>query len=89
MRTKKTNLKKGYVTRTVPFTKVNYLAVNLETREVIETVVSLIGEYTADESILALRELGYNPVVVNSIEVIETKYKISYDLLVEYGDEVK
>ena len=89
MRTKKTNLKKGYITRTVPFTKVNYLAVNLETREVIENTLSLIGGYTADESILALRELGYNPVVINSIEVMETKYKISYDQMVEHGEEIK
>lgn len=50
MRTKKTNIKTGKVTRTVPFTKVNFLTVDIATREVKEETHVFIFEYNKAEA---------------------------------------
>lgn len=86
MRTKKTNIKSGKVTRTVPFTKVGFLTVDIATREVKEETHIFILEYDKVEAENALRELGWNVAAVTSIETYEKKISISYEKLFTYGD---
>ena len=86
MRTKKTNIKSGKVTRTVPFTKVDFLTVDIGTREVKEETHIFILEYNKVEAENALRELGWNVAAVTSIETYEQKISISYDKLFTYGE---
>lgn len=86
MRTKKTNIKSGKVTRTVPFTKVNFLTVDIATREVKEETHIFILEYNMVEAENALRELGWNVAAVTGIETYEKKISISYEKLFTYGE---
>lgn len=86
MRTKKTNIKSGKVTRTVPFTKVNFLTVDIATREVKEETHIFILEYNQAEAENALRELGFNVAAVVSVETYEKKLSISYEKLFLYGE---
>ena len=86
MRTKKTNLKSGKVTRTVPFTKVNFLTVDIETREVKEEAHTFILEYNKVEAENALREMGFNVAAVVSVETFEKKLSISYENLFLHGE---
>lgn len=86
MRTKKTNIKSGKVTRTVPFTKVNFLTVDIATREVKEETHIFILEYDKVEAENALRELGLNVAAVTNVETYEKKISISYEKLFTYGD---
>lgn len=86
MRTKKTNIKTGKVTRTVPFTKVNFLTVDIETREVKEETHIFILEYNKVEAENALRELGLNVAAVTDIETFEKKISISYEKFFTYGE---
>ena len=86
MRTKKTNIKNGKVTRTVPFTKVNFLTVDIESREVKEETHVFILEYNKVEAENALRELGFNVAAVTGIETFEKKMSISYEKLFLYGE---
>ena len=86
MRTKKTSIKTGKVTRTVPFTKVNFLTVDIATREVREETHIFILEYNKNEAENALRELGLNVAAVTSIETYEKKISISYENLFIYGE---
>lgn len=86
MRTKKTNIKTGKVTRTVPFTKVDFLTVDIATREVKEETHIFILEYDKVEAENALRELGWNVAAVTSIETFEKKISISYEKLFTYGE---
>lgn len=86
MRTKKTNIKSGKVTRTVPFTKVNFLTVDIKSREVKEETYIFILEYNMNEAENALREIGYNVAAVLSVETYEQKISISYENLVLHGD---
>ena len=86
MRTKKTFIKTGKVTRTVPFTKVNFLTVDIETREVKEETHIFILEYDKVEAENALREIGFNVAAVLSVETYEKKISISYENLFLHGD---
>ena len=86
MRTKKTNIKTGKVTRTVPFTKVNFLTVDIATREVKEESHIFILEYNKVEAENALRELGLNVAAVTNVETYEKKISISYEKLFIYGE---
>ena len=86
MRTKKTNIKSGKVTRTVPFTKVNFLTVDIGTREVKEESHIFILEYNKVEAETALREIGFNVAAVISVETYEKKISISYEKLFTYGE---
>jgi hypothetical protein len=86
MRTKKTNIKSGKVTRTVPFTKVNFLTVDIATREVKEETHIFILDYNKIEAENALRELGLNVAAVTSVETYEKKISISYEKLFTYGE---
>lgn len=86
MRTKKTNIKSGKVTRTVPFTKVNFLTVDIATREVREETHIFILEYNKVEAENALRELGLNVAAVTDIETFEKKISISYEKFFTYGE---
>lgn len=86
MRTKKTNIKAGKVTRTVPFTKVNFLTVDIGTREVREETHIFILEYNKMEAENALRELGLNVAAVTDVETYEKKMSISYEKLFIYGE---
>lgn len=86
MRTKKTNIKSGKVTRTVPFTKVDFLTVDIATKEVKEETHVFILEYTKDEAEAALRELGLNVAAVTDVYTFEKKLSISYEKLFTYGD---
>lgn len=86
MRTKKTNIKSGKVTRTVPFTKVDFLTVDIATREVKEETRIFILEYDKVEAENALRELGLNVAAVTGVETYEKKISISYDKLFTYGE---
>ena len=86
MRTKKTNIKSGKVTRTVPFTKVDFLTVDIATREVKEENHVFILEYSKEEAENALRELGWNVAAVTDVYTFEKKMSISYDKLFLYGE---
>lgn len=86
MRTKKTSIKTGKVTRTVPFTRVNFLTVDIESREVKEETHIFILEYNKAEAENALRELGFNVAAVISVETYEKKISISYESLFLHGD---
>lgn len=86
MRAKKTNIKSGKVTRTVPFTKVNFLSVDIESREVKEDTHIFILEYNKNEAENALRELGFNVAAVDSVETYERKISITYEKLFMYGE---
>lgn len=86
MRTRKTFIKSGKVTRTVPFTKVNFLTVDIETREVKEESHIFILEYDKSEAENALRELGFNVAAVTEVETYEKKISISYEKLFTYGE---
>ena len=86
MRTKKTNIKSGKVTRTVPFTKVDFLTVDIATREVKEETHIFILEYDKVEAENALRELGFNVAAVTDVETFEKKISISYQKLFTYGE---
>ena len=85
MRTKKTNLKSGIITRTIQFTKVTYLSVNLETREVEEHEHIFTMGYTAEEAEKALREKGLAVAVVTCVEVYEQKFAMDYDSFITFG----
>ena len=86
MRTKKTNIKSGKVTRTVPFTKVDFLTVDIATREVKEETHIFILSYDKVEAENALRELGFNVAAVVSVETFEKKMSITYEQLFLYGE---
>lgn len=86
MRTKKTNIKNGKVTRTIQFTHVKFLTVDIETREVKEESQILVLEYDKVEAENALRELGFNVAAVVDVETFEQKYSISYEKMVAFGD---
>ena len=86
MRTKKTNIKTGKVTRTVPFTKVGFLTVDIATREVKEETHIFILEYNKVEAENALRELGLNVAAVTNVETYEKKISISYEKFFTYGE---
>lgn len=86
MRTRKTNIKTGKVTRTVTFTKVNFLTVVIDTREVKEETHIFILEYNKDEAENALREKGFNVAAVVSVETYEKKISITYEDLFLYGE---
>lgn len=86
MRTKKTNIKSGKVTRTIPFTMVKFLTVDIATREVTEESHIFTLEYNKVEAENALRELGFNVAAVTEVETYEQKFSISYADMVKYGD---
>lgn len=86
MRTKKTNIKNGKVTRTIPFTHVKFLTVDIETREVKEETHIFVLEYDKAEAENALRELGFNVAAVVDVETFEQKYSISYEKMVAFGE---
>ena len=86
MRTKKTNIKTGKVTRTIPFTRVTFLTVDIDTREVKEETYIFILEYNKEEAENALREKGFNVAAVVEVETYEKKYSISYEKMVANGD---
>lgn len=86
MRTKKTNIKTGKVTRTIPFTMVKFLTVDVDTREVKEETEFLTLEYNKVEAENALREMGNNVAAVLSVETFEQKFSISYEKMVTFGE---
>ena len=85
MRTKKTNIKTGKITRTIPFTHVKYLTVDIETRDVKEETHIFTLEYNKEEAENALRELGFNVAAVLEVVTCEQKLAISYDDFIRYG----
>ena len=85
MRAKKTNIKTGKITRTIPFTNVKFLTVDVESREVNEETLILALEYNKDEAENVLRELGYNVAAVLEVVPYEQKLAISYEDFIKYA----
>lgn len=85
MRTKKTNIKSGKITRTMVFSHILFLSVDIETREVKEQTHILPLEYNKEEAEKALRELGFNVAAVLDVYTYEQKIAISYEDFVKYG----
>lgn len=67
-RTKKTNVKEVYISRTVDRSKVTFPTLDLETMQGKMQAITLPGKYDAQEAMLALVELGYIPAGLPSIE---------------------
>ena len=87
MRTKKTNIKEGKISRTIKFTAVAFLSVNLVTKEVKDDTYILPLEYTAKEAEDALRELGILVVTVTGVSYFERQYSMNVSDFIRYGDK--
>ena len=87
MRTKKTNIKEGKISRTIKFTAVDFLSGNLETKEVKDDTYILPLEYTAKEAEDALRELGILVVTVTGVSYFERQYSMNVSDFIRYGDK--
>ena len=85
MRTKKTNIKNGKITRTIPFTTVKYLSLDIDTREVKEEFQVFVMEYDKLEAELALREMGKNVAAVIEVVTTEEKVEMDYITFVKFG----
>ena len=85
MRTKKTAIKNGNITRTIPFTRVQYLAVDVEKKSVREDVYVFTMEYSKDEAEKALKEMGKAVAAIIEVEVYERKMVIDYLSFVAYA----
>lgn len=85
MRTKKTNIKNGKITRTIPFTTVQYLSLDIDTREVKEEYEVLVMEYDKLEAELALREMGKSVAAVIEVVTTEEKVEMDYKTFVKFG----
>ena len=86
MRIKKSNIKNGKITRTIPFTSVKYLSVDIETREVTEKIADLAMEYDKTEAETALREMGENVAAVLEVVTYDVKVEMDYLTFIRYGN---
>lgn len=85
MRTKKTNIKDGRITRTIKFTAIQYISVDMDTKAVKEESYTLPLEYTAKEAENALREIGILVVAVTNVDTYERQYSMSISDFIKYG----
>lgn len=85
MRTKKTNIKDGKISRTITFTAVAYVSVDMETKAVKEEVLTLPLEYNEKEAENALREMGILVVTVTAVTTFECQYSMSVSDFIKYG----
>lgn len=78
-RTKKTNVKEVYISRTVDRSKVTFPTLDIKTMQGKMQSVTLPGKYDAQEAMLALVELGYMPAGLPTIEAdnVVLRWKLS------------
>lgn len=67
-RTKKTNVKEVFISRTVDRSKVSFPTLDIKTMQGRMEAVTLPGKYNPQEAMLALVELGYIPAGLPTIE---------------------
>lgn len=67
-RTKKTNVKEVYISRTMDMSKVTFPTLDVKTMQGRMEAVTLPGKYNPQEAMLALVELGYIPAGLPAIE---------------------
>ena len=85
MRTKKTNIKESRITRTIKFTAIEFLSVDMDTKAVKEESYTLPLEYNEKEAENALREIGLLVVAVTNIDTYERHYSMSVSDFIKYG----
>lgn len=88
MRTKKTAIKEGYITRTIKRTYVEFLMWDSEAKQAIETKEFLNLEYTAEEAEDALKEMGYKVIEISYVEIVEWQYKMSVSKFIDFAEKI-
>ena len=78
-RTKRTNVKEVYISRTVDRSKVSFPMLDMKTMQGQMHAVTLPGKYDSQEAMLALVEMGYIPAGLPSIEAdnVVLRWKLS------------
>ena len=78
-RTKRTNVKEVYISRTVDRSKVSFPMLDMKTMQGQMHTVTLPGKYDSQEAMLALVEMGYIPAGLPSIEAdnVVLRWKLS------------
>ena len=78
-RTKRTNVKEVFISRTVDRSKVTFPTLDVKTMQGRMESVTLPGRYDAQEAMLALVELGYIPAGLPTIEAdnVVLRWKLS------------
>lgn len=86
MRTKKTNIKEAFITRTIKRTFVEFLMWDAEAKQVKEWKKFLNLEYTAEEAENALKEMGYKVIEITFLDVTEAQYKMSVSDFIDHAE---
>ena len=78
-RTKKTNVKEVYISRTVDRSKITFPTLDVKTMQGRMESVTLPGKYEGQDAMLALVELGYIPAGLPTIEAdnVVLRWKLS------------
>lgn len=88
-RTKKTNVKDIFFTRTVDFSVMRFPVLNVKTMQGEMKEVKLPGRYTEQEAMLALVEKGYIPAGLPSIETSSKVLRWALSDIMDKAQEVK
>ena len=78
-RTKKTNVKEVYISRTVDRSKITFPTLDMNTMQGKMQVITLPGKYDAQEAMMALVEMGHIPAGMPTIEAdnVVLRWKLS------------
>ena len=78
-RTKKTNVKEVYISRTVDRSKITFPTLDVKTMQGRMESVTLPGKYDGQDAMLALVELGHIPAGLPTIEAdnVVLRWKLS------------
>lgn len=88
-RTKKTNVKDIFFTRTVDFSVMRFPVLNVSTMQGEMKEVKLPGKYDKKEAMLALVEKGYIPAGMPKIETSSKVLRWALSDIMDMAEEVK
>lgn len=88
-RTKKTNVKDIFFTRTVDFSVLRFPVLDMRTMQGTMKEVKLPGKYNRQEAMLALVEKGYIPAGLPSVETSSKLMRWALSDIMDKAQEVK